>query len=251
VATNGTRDLSADGDHPASLADRAYVELRDRIITTEISPGSLLQEAEWMRRIGVGRTPMREAIQRLRWEGFVTVIPRRGTLVSEIHITDLAAIYEVRAHLEAWEAGLAAERATPAEHAEAAKLIRELKALSHRDGFEALLALDRRVHRFVYRCGKNLFLAETVDQYHNLSLRILYVAMARYPSLTPRLQDVVGDQLKLLEAIIGGDSAAAQEIAAAHIHTFEAAFHDAILRPASTSWSQPKPRSKSAVAKRP
>ncbi len=57
------------------------------------------------------------------------------------------------------------------------------------EGYEALLALDRRIHRFVYRSSKNEFLAATLDHYHNLSLRILQVAMRRYPALTPRLED--------------------------------------------------------------
>src|SRR6516164_6399374 len=109
------------------------------------------QESELMRRLGVGRTPIREAIQGLRRDGFVAVTPRRGTLVTEIKLTDLTAIYEVRAHLESWEAGLAAERVTPAERIEATGLIRELKALTEQQGFEAMLELDRRVHRFVYR----------------------------------------------------------------------------------------------------
>jgi len=228
TAATGLQSDSVDGQ-PALLADRAYFRLRDQIITTEIPPGTLLQEGELMRRLRVGRTPIREAIQRLRRDGFVAVIPRRGTLVTEINFTDLAAIYEVRAHLESWEAGLAAERVTPAEQAEAAALIRELKALTERDGFAALLALDRRVHRFVYRCGKNAFLAETIDRYHDLSLRILYVAMARYPALTPRMHNVVGDQLKLLDAIVRGDAARAQEIAAAHVHNFEEAFREVTL----------------------
>jgi len=198
-----------------------------------------------MRRVGVGRTPVREALQRLRQDGFVTVIPRRGTLVTEINVTDLAAIYEVRSHLESWEAGLAAERATAADRLEAADLARELRALDERDGFEALLALDRQVHRFVYRCGRNAFLAETIDRYHNLSLRILYVAMARYPALTPRLQDVVQDQLKLLDAIVRGDSIRAQEVAAAHVHDFEASFREAIL-PAGVRLRHDLPRGRAA-----
>ena len=116
-----------------------------------------------MRRLGAGRTPVREALLRPKQDGFVTVIPRRGTLISEIHLTDLAAISEVRTKLESWEAGLAAKRATEAYRAEAAALMSELRALTERDGFAQLLALDRRVHRFVYRCGKNAFLAETID----------------------------------------------------------------------------------------
>ncbi len=220
------RRIDAPESPPVSLADRAYLRLRDQIITAEIAPGTLLQESELMRRLRVGRTPVREALQRLRRDGFVAVIPRRGTMVTEIKLTDLTAIYEVRAHLESWEAGLAAERVTPAERVEASALMRELKALTEREGFEAILALDRRVHRFVYRCGKNAFLAETIDRYHDLSLRILYVAMAIYPALTPRMHDVVGDQLRLLEAIIEGDTQKARDIAAAHVQNFEAAFRE-------------------------
>lgn len=222
---NGPRADSPDGV-PLSLADRAYLRLRDLIITTKIAPGTLLQERELMRTLRAGRTPVREALQRLGRDGFVAVIPRRGTLVTEIKLTDLVAIYEVRVHLESWEAGLAAERVTPAERLEAAALARELKALTERHGFAAMLELDRRVHRFVYRCGKNRFLAETIDRYHDLSLRILYVAMARFPGLTPRMHDVVRDQLQLLEAIVHGDAPRARDIAAAHLRNFEVAFRE-------------------------
>jgi len=221
-----SRRTDAPEGTPVSLADRAYLRLRDQIITAEIAPGTLLQESELMRRLRVGRTPVREALQRLRRDGFVAVIPRRGTMVTEIKLTDLTSIYEVRAHLESWEAGLAAERVTPAERVEASALMRELRAMTEREGFEAILALDRRVHRFVYRCGKNAFLAETIDRYHDLSLRILYVAMAIYPALTPRMHDVVGDQLRLLDAIIEGDAKKARDIAAAHVQNFEAAFRE-------------------------
>jgi DNA-binding GntR family transcriptional regulator len=204
-----------------SLADLAYLRLREEIIGVALSPGTVLREDELTRRLGVGRTPVREAVQRLHRDGFVTVIPRRGTLVSEINITDLAAIYEVRARLESWAAGLAAERAGAADRAEAEGLLAELTELEARGGYEELLALDRRIHRFAYRCAKNDFLAETLDQYHNLSLRILNVAMQRFPKLTPRLDEVVRDQRRLLEAIVAGDGSAAERAAAEHVTTFE------------------------------
>jgi DNA-binding GntR family transcriptional regulator len=205
-----------------SLADRAYLRLREDIIGVDLPPGTLLREDELTRRLGVGRTPVREAVQRLHRDGFVTVIPRRGTLVSEINITDLAGIYEVRAHLESWAARLAAERAGEPDRAEAETLLDELRSLSTGGPYERLLALDRRIHRFAYRCAQNAHLAETLDQYHNLSLRILNVAMKRYPKLTPRLDDVVHDQSRLLEAIIGGDPDAAEVAAAEHVTRFEA-----------------------------
>jgi DNA-binding GntR family transcriptional regulator len=213
---------------PGTLAERAYVDLREEIIGVRLPPGTLLREDELMQRLGVGRTPVREAVQRLQRDGFVTVLPRRGTLVSEISITDLAAIYEVRKQLESWASRLAAERVTDAEREEARALLGELKELESGGDYERLLAVDRRIHRFVYGATHNAFLAETLDQYHNLSLRILHVAMKRYPPLTPRLDDVVHEQSAVLAAIIGADGETAERLAILHIETFERAIREVI-----------------------
>jgi len=121
---------------PGTLAERAYVDLREEIIGVRLPPGTLLREEELMQRLGVGRTPVREAVQRLQRDGFVTVIPRRGTLVSEISITDLAAIYEVRKKLESWASRLAAERITDAEREEARALLTELKSFEAGGDYE-------------------------------------------------------------------------------------------------------------------
>jgi DNA-binding GntR family transcriptional regulator len=209
-------------------ADYAYLRLREDIITAELEPGTVLREEELMERVGTGRTPVREAIQQLIRDGFVTVMSRRGTFVSAIHITDLAAIYEVRVHLESWEARLAAERLTDAERVVARSLIDELDALTVDDGHEKLLALDRRIHRFVYACGKNEYLAETLDRYHNLSLRIIHFAMKRYPALTPSLDQVVHDQRTLLDAICRGDGDVAESTAREHVLKFERAIRSLI-----------------------
>jgi DNA-binding GntR family transcriptional regulator len=210
-----------------SRAELAYLRLREQIIRVELAPGTVLREDDLTRRLGTGRTPVREALQRLQRDGFVTVLPRRGTLVAEINITDLAAIYEVRMRLESWASRLAAERVTEPDRAEARALSDELGAVAG-DDYEALLTLDRRVHRFVYRCAKNPFLAETLDQYHNLSLRILHVAMKRYPALTPRLEDVVHEQRTVLDAIVRGDGDTAERVAVAHIESFERAIREVI-----------------------
>jgi DNA-binding GntR family transcriptional regulator len=211
-----------------TLADRAYLQLREEIIRVELRPGTLLREDELRHRLGVGRTPVREAIQRLQRDGFVTIIARRGTLVSEITITDLAAIYEVRKHLESWASRLAAQRATDDDRHAAEQLSGELEALTAQDGYEPLLALDRRIHRYVYRCTKNPFLADTLERYHNLSLRILHVAMKRYPTLTPRLDDVVHQQRTVLDAVCRGDGDTAERMAIEHISTFERAIREVI-----------------------
>jgi DNA-binding GntR family transcriptional regulator len=101
-----------------------------------------------MRWLDVGRTPVREAMQRLQRDGFVVVIARRGTFVSKIDISDLTAIYEARARIESWATRLAVERLREPERRDARELINALKAITVPSELDALLALDRRMLGF-------------------------------------------------------------------------------------------------------
>ncbi|KAA3507797.1 FCD domain-containing protein [Agrobacterium vitis] len=204
-----------------TLAERTYLRLRDDIITSELAPGTLLRESELMKRLDVGRTPVREAIQRLQHDGFVVISARRGTFVSTIDIHDLTAIYEARARIESWATRLSAERLREFERQEATKLMEELQQASGPMALEDILALDRKIHRFIYRTAKNSYLLNTLDHYHNLSLRILYVFMKRFPVLVPRLEDVLHDQFLMLQAVCAGDADLAEKIAMDHVMSFE------------------------------
>ena len=180
-----------------------------------------------MQRLGVGRTPVREAVQRLQRDGFVTVIPRRGTLVSEISITDLAAIYEVRKQLESWASRVAAERATDEDHSEAPPDGRPRGA--HRPRRLPDAAHGRPPHpplRLPH--DQEPFLAETLDQYQNLSLRILHVASTASRRSRPGLDDVVNEQRTVLDAVCRGDGDTAERVAIEHISTFERAIREII-----------------------
>ena len=95
------------------VADRAYLELRDRIVTLHLPPGTVLREDELMTEMGIGRTPLREAVKRLALENLVEVQPRRGTFVTAVAAADIQSITEVRAELEAYAAELAALRLDP------------------------------------------------------------------------------------------------------------------------------------------
>src|SRR5437660_7536247 len=130
------------------LADRAYSELRDRIVTLQIAPGAPIDEDRIGEELGMGRTPVREAIKRLALENLVTVFPRRGTFASEINITDLAHISDVRMVLEGQAAYRAAQRITDAQRTELEELLEELGDARGSDDVEALMTLDARVHRF-------------------------------------------------------------------------------------------------------
>ncbi len=199
------------------LADRAYVELRDRIVTLRIPPGAPIDEDLLGQELEMGRTPVREAIKRLALENLVTVFPRRGTFASEINITDLAHVSDVRTQLEGHAAYRAAERITEPQRAELNVLLEELGESRGSDDLEQLMALDARVHRFIYRCAGNPYLDETLTRYFNLSLRIWHLVLDRVPHLFAR----VHEHDSVLRAIASGDAPAAREILSEHIATFE------------------------------
>ena len=197
------------------LADRAYLSLRDRIVTLAIPPGAPINEDVLGRELDMGRTPVREAIKRLALENLVTVFPRRGTFASDINITDLADICDVRAQLEGHAAQRAAERLTLAQRVELEELLSELNAA--RDDPPGLMDLDARVHRFIYRCAANPYLEETLGRYFNLSLRIWYLVLERLPHLFAHVRE----HAALLEAIRDGKPKRARAILAEHVATFE------------------------------
>ena len=208
VPGQGSREL---------LADRAYVELRDRIVTLRIPPGAPIDEDLVGQELEMGRTPVREAIKRLALENLVTVFPRRGTFASEINITDLAHISDVRTQLEGHAAYRAAERLTDAQRAELRELLAKLADSEGSDDVAALMALDARVHRFIYRAAGNPYLEETLGRYFNLSLRIWHLVLDRLPHLFTR----VHEHDDVLHAIAKGKAEEARDILADHVETFE------------------------------
>jgi len=196
------------------LSDRAYAALRDRLVDLQIAPGAPIDEDALTRELGVGRTPVREAIRRLALEGLVVVYPRRGTFATAINITSLSDITDVRVQLEGHAAERAAELADAAEREEAAALIAALDAAEPSQ--RSLIELDAQVHRFVYRCSRNPYLAQDLDRYLNMSLRIWHLTWDRLPPLGDRMRE----HRDLLAAIRDGDAAAARSVAEAHVRAF-------------------------------
>jgi DNA-binding GntR family transcriptional regulator len=209
--------ISAVGPTSALLADLAYEDLRDRIVTLRIKPGEPIDEDTVGQQLEMGRTPIREAIKRLALENLVTVFPRRGTFASEINITDLALISDVRTVLEGHAAYRAAERITDELREELGGLLAELDASRGSDDMEALMVLDARVHRFIYRAAGNPYMDQTLARYLNLSLRIWYLVLDRLPHLFAR----VHEHEEVLHAIAAGEPERAKSVLEEHIATFE------------------------------
>jgi DNA-binding GntR family transcriptional regulator len=202
-----------------SLADQAYVAIRNMIIMLELAPTEVISERELMERLGIGRTPVREALRRLAQEQLVEVFPRRGMFVTGVDVRDLARISEVRQALEPAAARLAAERATAAERD-------ELRALLLEIGTDVnLIELDERIHRSVYRAAHNQLMATTLGQYYVLALRIWMIALDRAHGL----EEAVEAHRDLLHAIVDGDGEGAAALMRAHVENFEQAMRRVLV----------------------
>jgi len=198
-------------------ADRAYVDLRDRIVTLRLPPGTVLREDELMREMGIGRTPLREAVKRLALENLVAVQPRRGTFVTAVEAADIVNITAVRAELEGYAAELAAQRLDEDHRAAAAALLREVEELSAPGDPDWLMRFDERIHRFTWDAAGNPYLSETLERYFTHSLRIWYLVLDRLPGLG----HAVHDQTHLLDALLAGDGDRARSIMSQHVLDFE------------------------------
>jgi len=201
-----------------SLADQAYYAIREWIVTLDLAPGSVVNERELMGRLGLGRTPVREALRDLAREQLVEVFPRRGMFVSGVDVGDIAGLSEVRLVLETEAARLGAERRNEADLEETAVLLEELGRASVEHGERRLIDLDERTHRHVARCAHNPFLEATLEQYYVLALRIWFRALERVA-----LDEAIAEHHAILEAIRDGDADRAAEVMRAHVVSFERA----------------------------
>ena len=199
------------------VAERAYVELRDRIVTLRLAPGTALREDELMRAMAIGRTPLREAVKRLALENLVAVQPRRGTFVTDVEAADIVNITEVRAELEGYAAELAALRMNGEARRAAEALVDEIEEVTQPHEQEWLMRFDERIHHFIWEASGNPYLVETLERYFTHSLRIWYLVLDRVPGLG----HAVHDQMHLLEALLERDGARARTIMREHVLAFQ------------------------------
>ncbi len=201
-----------------SQGERAYLLIRDQIVTLKLAPGSVIEESRLRTELELGRTPIREALQRLAHENLVTFMPHRGTFVTDINLTDLHRLTEIRLEIEGYAAALAAERASGSDRAAMAALMRELDSTAEND-VHGLMRLDQRIHRQVYQSARNPFLQTMLEETFNLSLRIWFLGLDR----GVRLKEAVAEHRRLLEAIVARDSIRARAVMRDHIAGFEQA----------------------------
>jgi DNA-binding GntR family transcriptional regulator len=211
----------------ASLAERAYLALRDKIVALEIKPGELIREEQVMEDLGVSRTPIREALLRLSQQQLVVVIPRRGTFATDVHVGEVGIVYELRRELETVAARWAAERRTEADVHELSEMIDELREIkpSPEPELQTQLAYDQRAHGLVYRLAGNPLMETALGTYQLLSARIWFLAAARIHWAGGFHFDEV---IAMLEAVRDGEPDRAADVARTHLESAERALRAAL-----------------------
>ena len=159
---------------PRSLAERAYDRLVREITRLELPPGEVLADKALTERFEIGRTPMREALQRLAREGLVVHMPNRGMFVSEISAASVQQIYEFRSLIDGHAARLAATRADEFEMDNLRALHEALVAATERDDIDTYVLMDRLFYDVLARAAQNVYLAEVIPRIFNLHLRLWF-----------------------------------------------------------------------------
>ena len=194
------------------------------IVRLEMTPGAVVREDELQTKLGIGRTPIREALQRLARDQFLVVIPRRGMIVSNIDISELATLYETRAILEPYVARLACERGT-SEHW---KKMRAVLAKAKKTGITAQdqIQLDAQCHEIVWEAAGNRFLTDTLDVLYAQSDRLWHIHLADVADMGHALDE----HEEILDALESGDNDLVYELSAAHVRSFDAQVRDAVRK---------------------
>jgi DNA-binding GntR family transcriptional regulator len=213
------------------LGDRVYRTLRDEIVFLELPPGAPVREVDVAKRLGVGRTPVREALQRLAMNYLVELLPGRGAFVAPISLPDLVKITEIRINLEGFAAASAATRASDAERETLRRVRDEISRATEDTPRNTLIRLDQDAHRAIYDATHNPFLEDCLHRFLNLTLRAWVLVLDSVGGVA----EMVEEHVSLINAVVAGDAEKASALARQHITDFENDFRAALGNPAFRS----------------
>lgn len=157
-----------------ALADQARARLEEMIVTLELPPGSIWSELQLSERLGIGRTPVREALQRLEAEYLVRILPRLGVQITEINVTQQLLLLEVRRVLERLIAEAAARRAAPEEREQLLRMADTLESMVDGDVLR-FLRYHYEIKRYIADCARNAFAAGAIAPTHAMSRRFYFL----------------------------------------------------------------------------
>ena len=196
-----------------SLEEQVYAALEDEILSGAIKPGDSLTELALVSRLGVSRTPIRGAIQRLSDEGLVDAIPNKGAVVVGVGERDLIDIYSIRMRLEGLAASIAAERMGEDDIKRLEESVELAEFYIKKADAEHLKELDSEFHNIIYGASGNRLLGKILSNLHKTIKRYRKMSL----SAQDRLIKSVEEHREILAAIKARDGALADELTSKHV----------------------------------
>lgn len=204
-------------DEYLPLRDVVFNTLRQAILTGDFLPGERLMEITLAKRLGVSRTPVREAIRKLELEGLVVMIPRKGAAVARITVSDLKDVLEVRCHLEEFAASIACDRITEEEKAQLTVALKAFEQAIEDKDLRLIAQRDVEFHDVIFRATKNKRLLQIINNLREqiYRYRIEYIKDFGYH------ETLVKEHKEILDAIFSGNKEAVEKIMRTHIYNQE------------------------------
>jgi DNA-binding GntR family transcriptional regulator len=198
----------ANGGASEPLAEQAYRLIEEEIVTLALKPGAVLSEQALAASTGIGRTPIREALQRLAREGLVTILPRKGILVSDINPRNQLLVLEVRRELERLLSRAGAERATREQRARLDEIARGMDQAAKTNDDIVFMRLDREMNQLVVDAAHNDYAARSMKLLQGLSRRFWYMhyRLAADLPLCARLHAAQARAIAKSDAELAGDA---------------------------------------------
>jgi DNA-binding GntR family transcriptional regulator len=203
----------------ATLTEQAYHAIEDAIVTLALEPGEVVSEAQIATRLGFGRTPVREALQRLARERLVRILPRRGIVVASVDVGEQLRLLAVRREIERLIARTAARRADASQRTEFRALAEAIEHAAAAGDATTFLGLDRNLNLLVLEAARNEFATAAMALMHGLSRRFWYI----HGRQTTGLGQAAEVHARLARAIAAGDepaAAAASDLLLDYIEAF-------------------------------
>jgi DNA-binding GntR family transcriptional regulator len=213
----GTKLSPSKLDSYQPLREVVCETLRDAIRKGKLKPGERLMESQLAEDLGVSRTPVREAIRKLELEGYVIMMPRRGTYVANLSIRDVNEVFEIRTSLDSLASGLAAERITDEELERLQRLLVAIGGYIEENDMDKIVECDTEFHDLLYQASRNSRLVGIIFNLREQLTRFRSTSMA-FPG---RLKATLEEHRRIVEAIAQGDGAEARAAAEYHMEKSE------------------------------
>jgi len=203
---------------PKLLRDRAYALIKQKIVTLEYPIGRQLVEQDICEELGIGRTPVREALQRLAAERLITIIPRRGMFVSQINLWELQRLIETRVMIDVFCARTAAVIRSQAQVDALRALFddAEQKVIERR--IPELLEIDRRFHLGIVAIVDNPLISEIAEKIYDQLMRTWFLSFSR--RTTEEIRETVREHMAIVNALEAGQSEAAEREVLRHLESY-------------------------------